>query len=447
MSRKIDYLVQIEGNEATLDAYVAAVFEQRCTPAKIYPFPYQLPGYENCLSDTLIEYFMRQPFELDRVVAFFEKLMKVDREGYKGIRYSFDKWVEATIKTPYFENVGDRWHVELVRRPEMDAATVPPDYIKFMCYLAIGHLKYGPSFASVTANEYFGMATDLGSNEVERLKKFGSGELPKEVTEYKDELVSCTANDAFGTIRLTVKQESVESYLRIFQFLNRLLQTNFPRSYSIDFSSKHKSWLPIKGLPRKGVHALFANAAAYESLHPLLVEYANLAMSTHDEYTNLDDEAGAMPGSFAVFALGLQSEAYFELVKHYMRNVDEEHQSLQEKFTAAFVEKFGITEKSLPIFISCVLSTQWHRPYPVFRAQFQDAAALTMLLNFKKDFAKFLLDELHDEDAEEVADYAWDMVLHAIFGPEHKHQQVIRTAPADLQPLYEELFHKEDADE
>ena len=37
----------------------------------------------------------------------------------------------------------------------------------------------------------------------------------------------------------------------------------FPRSYSMEFRGPEKIYLPIPGLPRKGVHQLFACAVRY----------------------------------------------------------------------------------------------------------------------------------------------------------------------------------------
>lgn len=58
-----------------------------------------------------------------------------------------------------------------------------------------------------------------------------------------------------------------------------------------------------------------------------------------------------MSGSYAVFGLGLSSEQYFPLVEAYMNFVDDEHQL----FTAVFAETYGITERSTPTLIACLL--------------------------------------------------------------------------------------------
>lgn len=443
---KPNYITTIEGNEAVLAKYVEAVFAGTCRAVKAYPNPYRLPGYQDCLGNPLITYYVQQqPFVLDEAIEFVEQLRKIDLRGFNGIYYPLDKWLEATIRDPFFTNVGDKWNMQFVLNPGVDLASINPDHLKFMCYVAVCHLKFGPSFASVTANQYFDMATALGSNEVARLKKFGSGTLPREVTDYKSESVSCVANDAFATIKIAVKQEAAESYQQVLNFLNKLLQTDFPRSYAIEFSGPEKHWLSIKGLPKKGVNALFGNAVRYESMHSLLVEYANRAMKTHEWYNNLDDEDCAMPSTFAVFALGLVGEDYFALVTKYMQTVDEEHQSIQEKFTLAFVERYGVNKTTLPVFMHCLLSTQSHKHYKLFAEQFSTRENLELLLACKRNFGAYLpkgsdesADELveDDEPEEGLAEYLWEDVARAIFGSEKAQQKLLSAASGDLQPLY-----------
>ncbi|WP_415869189.1 DUF6138 family protein [Burkholderia ubonensis] len=65
--------------------------------------------------------------------------------------------------------------------------------------------------------------------------------------------------------------------------------------------SPAKHCLPVKGLPKKGVHQLFANATGYPQLRPFIAQYARLAMREHEWYTNIDEADPAMPGTFALF--------------------------------------------------------------------------------------------------------------------------------------------------
>jgi hypothetical protein len=450
---KPPYITTVEGNEAVLAKYVAGVFAGTCRASKAYPNPYRLPGYPDCLDIPLVAYYLQQqPFVLAEAIEFVERLCKLDPHGFNGIYYQLDKWLETNVRDPFFTNAGDKWNVQYVLKPGADLASVDPEHLKFMCYVAVCHLKFGPSYASVTANRYFEMATALGSDEVARLKKDGSGTLPREATEYKSEQVSCVANDAFATIRITVKKETGESYRQALSFLIKLLQTDFPRSYAIEFSAPEKHWLPINGLPKKGVNALFGNAVRYEEVHDLLVEYATLAMKPYEWYNNLEGEDCAMPSTFAVFGLGLVSEAYFGLVTKYMQVVDEEHQSIQTKFTLAFVERFGINKKTLPVFMYCLLSTQSHKHYKLFAEQFSTRENLELLLECKQNFSAYLpqdSDELvgeaveADEPEEGLTAYLWEDVAHAIFGPEKAQQKLLRAASEDVRPLYAEIFAKD----
>lgn len=448
---------QLAGKELMLDAYVAAVFAGTCKQATKSSHYYELPGYEKCWIFSLVLYYLQQkPFELERAKEFLERLYKLGGSSFNVLHSPFDLWVEAIIKAPFFTSERDNRYVWVITlKPTTDPATINPDYIRFMCFLAVCHLKYGPSYAFVTANEYFQMATDLGSDEVVKLKKYGSGTLPKELTEYKDDAVSCVANDAFATIKISVKKEDAESYRRALEFVNALLPTDFPHSYSIEFSSKAKTYLPIKGLPKVGVNALFANAVRYEHVHPLLVEYVRLAARPNEWYNNLEGEACAKPGTFAVFALGLLGKQYAELVLTYLRGVDEEHQEIQTKFTAAFIEKFGITAWSFPVFIRCLLSTQSHKHYKVFAEQFSTRENLTLLLACKHNFVPYLpeeeqeeldpefLDDGVDTEQQSLIAYLWEDVLNAVFGSPTLTPKLLNAASAELRPLYTELFAKD----
>lgn len=95
--------------------------------------------------------------------------------------------------------------------------------------------------------------------------------------------------------------------------------------------------LPAHSRPaQKGVNQLFACAVQHPNLHPAMERYARLAMREFEWYQNLADEACAMPGTFAVFALGLEGPQWCSLVCDYLDLCDDEHSSLQEKFIHAF---------------------------------------------------------------------------------------------------------------
>ena len=129
-----------------------------------------------------------------------------------------------------------------------------------------------------------------------------------------------------------MKKECEESYRQVMDYLCRLLEFGFPKSYSIEFRSSNKSYLPIKKLPKKGINQLFANAMLYPNLYDRIEKYARLAMKEFEWYNNLKDEFCAMPGTFAVFGLGLIDEKYHQLARDYLSICDGEHQSLQGNF-------------------------------------------------------------------------------------------------------------------
>ena len=77
--------------------------------------------------------------------------------------------------------------------------------------------------------------------------------------------------------------------------------------------------------------------------------YARLAMRQYEQYTNLSDEQCALPGSFAVFALGMLGQEWRQLVWDYLDLCDDEHSHLQEKFLREYVKQFGFTADTVPV--------------------------------------------------------------------------------------------------
>ena len=148
----------------------------------------------------------------------------------------------------------------------------------------------------------------------------------------------------FATVRITARDCTEECYAEVLDYLCAVLeQEEFPRSYSVEFRGSEKNYLPIPGLPKKGVNQFFACAVQYPKLHADIERYARLAMREYEWYNNLSDESCAMPGTFAVFALGLEGEQWAPLVTEYLDLCDDEHSSLQEKFLHALIRKFGFS--------------------------------------------------------------------------------------------------------
>lgn len=438
-----DYLVAIEGNEELLDRFIDAIWSDTVKESEEYPHPLALPTGEIFLVDSIIKYFLnKKPFLAENAIQFCDKIRKISPEGFQ--EYSLEKWVEENVQQPFFGKRPIRSGADYQLRPGADLLDVNPEHLSFVCYVAICLMKYGASFEIVTVNKYFLMVKSLGSNEVEELKKYGSKKLAEHLTNYKDENISCVANDVFATIKIKVNNECEAAYQAIFQFINALLKVDFPKSYTIEFSAKTKNVLPVKGLIKTGVHHLFANGVQYPNLHPLIEAYALLAMKKWEWYHNLQDENCAMPSTFAVFALGLENEKYFDLVKKYMQEVDEGHQSIQEKFTPAFVEKFGVSKASLPVFISCILSKQEHKPFKLFAEAFHSVQNLQLLLDCKRNFTDFISksskEDWSEEDASEMPAYLWTYVIYSIWGPDSKYPALIKKSPPEMKALYTELL-------
>lgn len=448
MKRHLNYLVDIEGNEEILEKCIYAINNHTCTLSDEYPNPYVVPTGEQILNSTVIKFFFEtRPFQKELYIDFFEKLRKLEIYGFRSISYSLGQQVnELVIKI--FDNVKkNKYHIFVP--DNVVISSLLTDYEKeilsFVCYLAVCHIKYGASYETITANEYFDVVTKLGSNEVEKLKKYGTGNLPIELTNYKDKSISCKANDVFAKIDIKMTNDEEKTYQKAIQFINNLLKTSFPKSFEIQFSSKNKELLPIKGLPKCGQNYLFAGAVKHPNIHKEILEYIALAKHEHEWYNNLENENCAMPSTFAVFALGLEDNKYFDILIDYLKTVDDEHQSIQEKFTPVFLEKFGINEATVKVYINCILSMQNHKQCKLFNTLFSNEDALNLLLQSKENFANYYFtDEYKKEliedknELEEMVEYYWKNVMYTTFGKTENYKKITK----QLTDYQLELFNK-----
>jgi hypothetical protein len=447
--RDLNYLVKIEGNESLLERFIEAIENETVKIDKDYPNPYLLNSGEKFLLDVIIKYyFQTRPFSKDLYISFIEKLRKLN--GFDSYRYTLGKLTEELIFNE-FESVQQGKHKIFIPKTEekFPKSTLNKDQkelLSFLCYLAVSHIKYGPSYASVTANEYFDIVTELGSDEVEKLKQYGTGNLSRDLTNYEDKEVTARANDVFATINLKLKSDNEESYGKALKFINNLLKSDFPKSYEIAFSSKSKELLPVKGFPKCGQNYLFAGAVKYQKLHSEILEYIRLAQHKFEWYNNLEDENCAMPSTFAVLALGLQNETYFNTLIKYYKTVDEEHQSLQAKFTVIFLEKFGVTEESIKVYINAILSMQQHPHNKAFISYFTNKESLKLLLDSKENFATYYFT---DEDVKEyldsgneikeMEDYCWESVMYTTFGQTKGFSKIAKELSEEQKNLFEKL--------
>ena len=397
-------------------------------------------------SQLLERYLSRLPlkdFPYAEAVTFCDALRRL--AGWEEIRYQLEQYIEKQVQERCFL-VGERDDGFTVFPPctvlpELRAEDVDEGLLRFACYVAVCHTVYGQSFESLTTEHILGLVSQIRPDMVKELKTNGSGKLPPNIQKRKTKHLTASANDAFATIRITARDCGEGACEEALSYLIEILeQPEFPRSYSIEFRGPEKIYLPIPGLPKKGVHQLFACAVRYPRLHVRMENYARLAMREDEWYQNLADEACAMPGTFAVFALGLEGERWAPLVTEYLDLCDDEHSSLQGKFLHALIRKFGFQPWTLGVLVRGALSMQWLEPAREFRSLIANGESLDTLLAVKRRFSAYLLPE-ENKDPKFRA-IAWQSLLWAIWGKnsENGGSKVIKTAPKELKEKYQQVF-------
>ena len=237
------------------------------------------------LPDQLLERYLTglllKEFSCENAVSLCDAMRRL--AGWQEIRYALEKYIEKQVQERYFL-VGEREDGFTVFppctvRPELQTEDVDEGLLRFACYVAVCHTVYGQSFESLTTEHILGLVSQLRPDMVKELKTAGSGKLPPNIQKRKTKHLTASANDAFATIRITAKDSTEECYDEALDYLCAVLeQEEFPRSYSVEFRGKEKLYLPIPGLPKKGVNQLFACAVQHPNLHPAIERYARLAM-------------------------------------------------------------------------------------------------------------------------------------------------------------------------
>ena len=397
-------------------------------------------------SQLLERYLSKLPlkgFPYADVVAFCNALRRL--AGWKEIDHTLGQYIEHQVQERYFE-VGEKEdyfsaYPPCTVWPELRPEDVDDGLLRFACYVAVCYTVYGASYDSLTTEHILGLVSQLRPDMVKQLKTGGSGKLPTDIQRRKTEHFTASANDVFATVRITAKDSTEECYAEILDYLCAVLeQEEFPRSYSVEFRGKEKLYLPIPGLPKKGVNQLFACTVQHPNLHPAIERYARLAMREYEWYNNLSDESCAMPGTFAVFALGLEGEPWAPLVAEYLDLCDDEHSSLQEKFLHALIRKFGFQTWTLGVLVRGALSMQWLKPTKEFHSLIANGESLDALLTVKRRFSAYLLPE-EDKDPKFRA-IAWQSLLWAIWGSasENGGSKIVKSAPKELKEKYQQVF-------
>lgn len=382
-------------------------------------------------------------FPYEEAVAFCDSLRRL--AGWKEIDYTLEHYIKKQVQERYFE-AGEKEdyfspYPPCTVRPELRPEDADDGLLHFACYVAVCHTVYGASYDSITTEHILGLVSQLCPAMVKELKTHGSGKLPPNIQKRKTTHLTASANDAFAAIRITARDCGEGACEEALTYLIEVLeQPAFPRSYSIEFRGPEKIYLPIPGLPRKGINQLFACAVRYPRLHVRMENYARLAMREDEWYQNLADQACAMPGTFAVFALGLEGPKWWRLVCDYLDCCDDEHSSLQEKFIHTFFKKYGFTAQSLPVLVHGVQSMQNLKPAKEFRTLIANEESLDALLEIKTHLEYYLPDESRSD--KRALAYLWRDVLWAIWGSssENGGSKVIKSAPKDLKEKYQQVF-------
>ena len=383
-------------------------------------------------------------FPYEDAVAFCDTMRRL--VGWEEIRFELEKYIEKQVQERYFI-VGEREDGFTVFPPctvcpELRSEDVDDNMLRFACYVAVCHTVYGQSFESLTTEHILGLVSQIRPDMVKDLKANGSGKLPPEIRKRKTERMTASANDAFATIRITAKEDTQECYEKVLDYLCEVLeQEAFPDSYSVEFRGVEKIYLPIPGLPKKGINQLFACAVRYPKLHTKIERYARLAMKEFEFYNNISGEQCAMPGTFAVFALGLEGLEWQQLVYDYLELCDDEHSSVQEKFLHVFFKKFGFTDQTMPVLISGVQSMQGFKPAKEFRTLIANEESLNALLKIKEHLKDYLPEEA--KRSKNATVYLWRDVIWGIWGKDSENggKKIMKAAPAHLREIYEQIFH------
>ena len=345
-------------------------------------FDFELTGYSE---DKVVEI-------LNKGITLIDPKWKKTLKEYQWcLLYHTREWKEKVFMKLYYKGEDDDYSLKKGITPEK----VDAHKLNLFVAQALWHIKFKEYSWDVedACEDLERAAKELGSKKAAMYLKEGTGILPNDLIHYKDSEVECDANDVFAEISVKIKQESAMAYDKALDFIIALLKADFPASYHIKFSSKApKQFLDIKGIAKSPTHRFFAQALQYEELRPKLVAYAEVAMKEFQWYNDVEEgEKSCMPGSYAVFGLGLIGEEYFPLVSQYFALLDDEHQMIHKYFVSALIDRYGVNEKSLPLICQGITSAQFDMVFKNLEKEMEKPENKELLAKFlkeKEDFFK-----------------------------------------------------------
>jgi len=349
-------------------------------------FDFELTGYSE---DKVIEI-------LDKGITLIDPKWKKTLEEYQwSLLYHTREWKEKVFMKLYYKVEGSDWSKKYTLKEGLQAKDIDNAKLNLFVAQALWRIKYKKYSWDVefACEDLERAAKELGSKKAAMYLKEGTGILPNELIHYKDSDIECDANDVFAQICVKIKQESATAYDKALDFIIALLKADFPASYYIKFSSKApKQFLDIKGIAKSPTHRFFAQALQYEELRPKLVAYAEVAMKEFQWYNDVEEgEKSCMPGSYAVFGLGLIGEEYFPLVSQYFSLLDDEHQMIHKYFVSTLIDRYGVNEKSLPLICQGITSAQFDMVFKNLEKEMEKPENKELLAKFLKEKEAFFM--------------------------------------------------------
>ena len=403
-----------------LDAYVQKVIYDETAKMKekeIHSFfdklfDFELNGYSE---DKVIEILEKGFLLID------PKWKKTMEEYLWCLLYYSNQWKEVVFMPLYYNVKGEDWSKEYSLKKDLEVKNVDQAKLNLFIQQALWRIKYKEYSWDVrfACEDLERAAKELGSEKAAMYLKKGTGILPDNLIHYKDSEVECDANDVFATITIKIKQESAATYDKALDFIIALLNTDFPKSYQIKFSSKApKQFLDIKGIAKSPTHRFFAQALQYEELHSKIAAYAEAAMKEFEWYNDVEEgEKSCMPGSYAVFGLGLISEEYFPLISKYFELLDDEHQMVHKYFVSALIDRYGVNKKSLPLICQGITSAQFDMVFKNLAKEIENPEKKQLLINFLKEKEAFFASK---EEAYNFYKFYEEQIYYAIYGKQWK---------------------------
>ena len=349
-------------------------------------FDFELTGYSE---DKVIEI-------LNKGIALIDPKWKKTLKEYQWcLLYHTREWKEKVFMKLYYKVEGSDWSKKYTLKEGLQPKDIDNAKLNLFVAQALWHIKHKEYSWDVkfACEDLERAAKELGSKKAAMYLKEGTGILPNDLIHYKDSDIECDANDVFAEISVKIKQESATAYDKALNFIIALLKADFPASYHIKFSSKApKQFLSIKGIEKSPTHRFFAQALQYEELRPKLVTYAEVAMKEFQWYNDVEEgEKSCMPGSYAVFGLGLIGEEYFPLVSQYFSLLDDEHQMVHKYFVSALIDRYGVNEKSLPLICQGITSAQFDMVFKNLEKEMEKPENKELLAKFLKEKEAFFI--------------------------------------------------------